>query len=112
MIMGHEIMHGYDVDGTMYDDESMRREWTTPEFLKKYTERTHCVRKSHKAAAVINDTVDSENLADLVGTALAHAAFASLPPLERNVRLPGLNLTAEQLFFIGNCATWCEWGRM
>ncbi|KAL1421100.1 hypothetical protein MTO96_023454 [Rhipicephalus appendiculatus] len=115
VIIGHEIMHGYDVGGTMYDDESMRREWRTPEFLKKYTERTLCLRKSHKAAvamkareAVINDTVDSENLADLVGTALAHAAFAALPPVERNVRLPGLNLTAEHLFFIGNCAKWCE----
>ncbi|KAL1474243.1 hypothetical protein MTO96_038135 [Rhipicephalus appendiculatus] len=59
--------------------------------------------------AVINDTADSENLADLVGTVLAHAAFASLPPVERNVTLPGLNLTAEHLFFIGHCAKWCEW---
>ncbi|KAL1421099.1 hypothetical protein MTO96_023453 [Rhipicephalus appendiculatus] len=97
-IMGHEIMHGYDVGGTMYDDESMQRAWATPEFLKNYTERTLCVRNSHKAAAamkarqaVINDTADSENLADLVGTVLAHAAFASLPPVERNVTLPGLN---------------------
>ncbi|KAL1421509.1 hypothetical protein MTO96_023072 [Rhipicephalus appendiculatus] len=78
VIIGHEIMHGYDVGGTMYDDASMKREWTTPEFLKKYTERTLCLRKSHKAA------------------------------LERNVRLPDLNLTSEHLFFIGNCAKWCE----
>ncbi|KAL3234117.1 hypothetical protein MRX96_048404, partial [Rhipicephalus microplus] len=58
--------------------------------------------------AVINDTVDSENLADLVGSAFAHVAFSSLPPVERNAKLPGLNMTAEQLFFIAYCAKWCE----
>ncbi|XP_075744107.1 neprilysin-2-like [Rhipicephalus microplus] len=108
-------MHGYDVGGTEYDDEGKEREWATPAFLKKYTERALCLRRSHKAAAaikarqaVINDTVDSENLADLVGSALAHVAFSSLPPVERNAKLPGLNMTAEQLFFIAYCAKWCE----
>ncbi|KAH7956736.1 hypothetical protein HPB52_012263 [Rhipicephalus sanguineus] len=112
--IGHEIMHGYDVGGSMYDEKSMQREWGTPEFMKKYTERTLCLRESHRAAeakkarqGVLNDTVDSENLADFVGTALAHAAFASLPSAERNLALPGLNLTAEHLFFIGSCAKLC-----
>ncbi|KAH7956735.1 neprilysin-1-like [Rhipicephalus sanguineus] len=115
MIIGHEMMHGYDKDGTEYDADGMRRQWATPVFLKKYTEREMCVRESHRAVetararqAALNDTIDSENVADLVGTRLAHAAFASLPPAERNVRLPGLNLTAEHLFFIGHCAKWCQ----
>ncbi|KAH8039016.1 hypothetical protein HPB51_004941 [Rhipicephalus microplus] len=58
--------------------------------------------------ADLDAIIDSENLADIVGVAIAHAAFASLPLAERNVTLPGLNLTAEHLFFISHCAKWCE----
>ncbi|KAH6932280.1 hypothetical protein HPB50_004153 [Hyalomma asiaticum] len=114
MVIGHEIMHGYDVGGSEYDDESTSRPWTTPEYLEKYVEKTLCLRESHKAAepkrarqSVLNDTIDSENLADLVGAVISHAAFSSLPPLERSMTLPGLNLTAEHLFFVSQCAKWC-----
>ncbi|XP_054929731.2 neprilysin-1-like [Dermacentor andersoni] len=108
-------MHGYDVKGTMYDASGTQRQWATPEFLANYTEKAICLRESHKAAkkmkarqAVLDDTLDSENLADFAGAAIAHAAYASLPALQRNLKLPGLNLTAEHLFFIGHCAKWCE----
>nr|XP_054929747.1 neprilysin-1-like [Dermacentor andersoni] len=115
MVVGHEIMHGYDVSGTMYDASGTQRQWATPEFLANYTEKALCLRQSHKAAKkmkarqdVLDDTLDSENLADFAGAAIAHAAYASLPALQRNLKLPSLNLTAEQLFFIGHCAKWCE----
>ncbi|KAL1448782.1 hypothetical protein MTO96_044001 [Rhipicephalus appendiculatus] len=61
-----------------------------------------------RAQQVALNQTDSENLADLVGTALAHTAFSSLPLSERNVTLPGLNFTAEHLFFISYCAKWCQ----
>ncbi|KAH7956174.1 hypothetical protein HPB52_006655 [Rhipicephalus sanguineus] len=57
---------------------------------------------------MVNDTLDSENLADFVGTLTAYAAFASLPPPERDIELSGLNMTAEQIFFISRCVQWCE----
>ncbi|XP_037268641.2 endothelin-converting enzyme 1 [Rhipicephalus microplus] len=115
MTTAHEIMHGYDVDGSEYDADNQVRKWTTPKFLKTYTERVICIRDSHKTVetrrarqADLDAIIDSENLADIVGVAIAHAAFASLPLAERNVTIPGLNLTAEHLFFISHCAKWCE----
>ncbi|XP_075744544.1 endothelin-converting enzyme homolog [Rhipicephalus microplus] len=115
MTTAHEIMHGYDVDGSEYDADNQVRKWTTPKFLKTYTERVICIRDSHKTVetrrarqADLDAIIVSENLADIVGVAIAHAAFASLPLAERNVTLPGLNLTAEHLFFISHCAKWCE----
>ncbi|XP_037565071.1 neprilysin-1 [Dermacentor silvarum] len=65
-------------------------------------------RKMKARQAVIDDTTDSENLADFAGCAIAHAAYASLPARQRKLTLPGLNLTAEHLFFVGHCAKWCE----
>ncbi|XP_075746289.1 neprilysin-1 isoform X5 [Rhipicephalus microplus] len=49
-IIAHEMMHGYDVDGINYGADGTPQEWVTPEFLEKYTERTLCLRESHKAA--------------------------------------------------------------
>ncbi|XP_054930823.1 endothelin-converting enzyme 1-like isoform X2 [Dermacentor andersoni] len=55
-----------------------------------------------------NDTIDSEILADLGGTPMAYSAFTSLPPSRRDTTLPGVAMTANQLFFVGHCTAWCE----
>ncbi|KAH6933937.1 hypothetical protein HPB50_019129 [Hyalomma asiaticum] len=55
----------------------------------------------------LSDWKDSENLADLVGTMISYAAFASLPRKYRDVKLVGLNMTSEQLFFMNQCVKWC-----
>ncbi|KAH7955871.1 hypothetical protein HPB52_004679 [Rhipicephalus sanguineus] len=114
-IMGHEIMHGYDVQGSNYDERSHFDPWRTEQIGQEYANRTFCIRRSHRAALkmrsqeeMVNDTRDSENLADFVGTLTAYAAFASLPPPERDIELSGLNMTAEQIFFISRCVQWCE----
>ncbi|XP_049276140.1 endothelin-converting enzyme homolog [Rhipicephalus sanguineus] len=56
---------------------------------------------------ILNDTVDSENLADLVGTRIAYTAFTSLSAEYEAETLAGLNMSAKQLFFINHCAKWC-----
>ncbi|KAL1460327.1 hypothetical protein MTO96_027563 [Rhipicephalus appendiculatus] len=114
-IMAHEIMHGYDVQGSNYDDRSHYEPWRSQEIGEEYTNRTFCIRRSHRAALkmrsaqeMVNDTLDSENLADFVGTLTTYAAFASLPSYERDIELSGLNMTAEHMFFISTCVKWCE----
>ncbi|KAH7958815.1 hypothetical protein HPB49_005430 [Dermacentor silvarum] len=52
--------------------------------------------------------MDSENLADWVGTITAYAAFAALSPSESNVTLAGLDMSAERLFYVNHCVTWCH----
>ncbi|KAL1487227.1 hypothetical protein MTO96_008172 [Rhipicephalus appendiculatus] len=114
-IMAHEIMHGYDVQGSNYDDRSHYEPWRTQKIEVEYTNRTFCIRRSHRAALkmrsaqeTVNDTLDSENLADFVGTLTTYAAFTSLPSYERDIELSGLNMTAEHIFFISSCVKWCE----
>ncbi|XP_065301391.2 neprilysin-1-like isoform X4 [Dermacentor albipictus] len=115
--IGHEIMHGFDVLGFEYDENNKFRSWATPEAKEHYLSEALCLRESHKRAqmhtqahsrqAALNDTVDSENLADLGGTLMAFSAFDSLAPPKRDVVLPALNLTARQLFFVFQCSKWC-----
>ncbi|XP_075539434.1 neprilysin-1-like [Dermacentor variabilis] len=113
-VVGHEIMHAYDVKGTEIDDNGINQPWVTPEFTKEYTQRALCLRQSHKEAIrlmsrqqVVNDTLDSENIADLVGVKVAYDAFTLLPYRERIMTLVGLNISANRLFFISHCIKWC-----
>ncbi|KAL3184012.1 hypothetical protein MRX96_006325 [Rhipicephalus microplus] len=108
MIIAHELMHAFDIRGI--DSEP----WATNAFMKRYTERALCLRKSHKSVLslsrrqdMLNDTVDSENLADLVGTRIAYTAFTSLPAEHKAHTLAGLNMSEKQLFFIIHCTKFC-----
>ncbi|KAL3206107.1 hypothetical protein MRX96_040416 [Rhipicephalus microplus] len=55
----------------------------------------------------LNDTADSENIADLGGTLMAFGAFNTLARSQRDVVLPAVSLTDRQLFFVFQCAKWC-----
>ncbi|KAL1415640.1 hypothetical protein MTO96_029127 [Rhipicephalus appendiculatus] len=111
-IIGHEIMHGFDVKGIQ--DLEGYKPHDTDDVMKEYTKRALCLRKSHKSVLylidqeeMLNETLDDENLADLVGTKIAYEAFASLLPPYRDEILAGLYMSAEQLFFFNRCAKQC-----
>ncbi|KAL1468171.1 hypothetical protein MTO96_041657, partial [Rhipicephalus appendiculatus] len=108
-LVGHEFMHAFDVFNVDYEF------WEAEEVRKEYTKRALCLRRSHRSVLslsgqdeALDDTIDSENLGDLVGTMIAYAAFAALPEKIRIVRLSGLNMSSEQLFFINHCIKWCS----
>ncbi|KAL1467501.1 hypothetical protein MTO96_026021 [Rhipicephalus appendiculatus] len=107
-IIAHEFMHAYDVRNAnpIY--------WRTKSFKDEYTKRAFCLRSSHKSVLSLSrqqeeldDTTDSENLCDLVGTVVAHAAYSSLPEKYKSETLAGLNTSSEQLFFISRCLNLC-----
>ncbi|XP_075744545.1 endothelin-converting enzyme homolog [Rhipicephalus microplus] len=117
--MAHEIMHGYDADGSYYDENGAFDPWGTEEFAVAFTNRTICVRRSYKSVEklmarqnILDDVIDSEQLADFVGVRVAHKAYNSLPADERLMQLPGVDMTAERLFFISHCVKLCEDQRM
>ncbi|KAL1484093.1 hypothetical protein MTO96_032771 [Rhipicephalus appendiculatus] len=56
----------------------------------------------------LSDELDSENLADLVGTKMAYDAFESLASEQRDQNLAGLNMSVQQVFFFNHCAKWCS----
>ncbi|KAL1485050.1 hypothetical protein MTO96_032208 [Rhipicephalus appendiculatus] len=92
-IVGHEMMHAFDVTGKGYDENATIRPWASTSFTREYTERALCVRRSHRAVIrqrareEVDDFTDSENLADFVGVRLAYKAFSSLPQHQRRLTL-------------------------
>lgn len=58
-------------------------------------------------AYIPNLNIDAELLHVLAATSSSYEAFRTLPASQINRVLPTLNYTAEQLFFVVNCALRC-----
>ncbi|KAH7957571.1 hypothetical protein HPB52_020283 [Rhipicephalus sanguineus] len=50
-IVGHEMMHAYDVTGIDYDENAKHWNWRSAAFTREYTKRALCLRRSHRSAA-------------------------------------------------------------
>ncbi|KAL1441927.1 hypothetical protein MTO96_031083 [Rhipicephalus appendiculatus] len=113
-IVGHEMMHAFDVQGLRYNDQRKYERWASTEFMKEYTKRAMCLRQMHRTVArqrarqELSSYYDSENLADLVGVRIAYGGFSALPRRQRMRILQSTNISAERLFFIGHCVKWCR----
>ncbi|XP_069671144.1 endothelin-converting enzyme homolog [Periplaneta americana] len=120
-IVGHEITHGFDSVGRLYDKFGTEFDWWTNETSAKFDERAQCIVDQYNSYFVpeINKTVDGmktlrENIADNGGVREAYRAFQKLKLRRRleaatTPRLPGLEqYSAEQLFFIGYASMWCR----
>jgi putative endopeptidase len=59
VVIGHEMTHGFDDEGSKYDGNGNLREWQTAEDRKAFTERTDCVANEYsgfEAAAAKGET--------------------------------------------------------
>ncbi|CAN7983380.1 unnamed protein product [Ixodes hexagonus] len=111
-IFGHEVMHAFDVRGIDIDDQGLVGDWMTPSARKEYESRTLCLRDDHvrvlyRRSGLLNDTLDSENLADFVGATTAYKAYESVSARRREA-VSGLPYRPDQLFFLSYCLKWCE----
>ncbi|XP_064460491.1 neprilysin-11-like isoform X2 [Ornithodoros turicata] len=109
-VVGHEVMHGYDVTGSMIDDQGWQRDWWSGSARDHYVTHALCLRASYRRARhgveELNDTLDSENLADFSGLIIASRAYR-MADSSGETRLPGLPFGPSQLFFLAHCYKWC-----
>ncbi|KAH7945598.1 hypothetical protein HPB49_013243 [Dermacentor silvarum] len=113
-IVGHEIMHGYDVDGIYVDPINGTIVDAPTSSMFQYIQRVYCLRQTYlkaeaeRAAITVDDVIDSEGFADFTGLQLAYAAYERLTPRERLALVPDVGLSAEQTFFVAHCLKWCD----
>ncbi|KAH6929475.1 hypothetical protein HPB50_000343 [Hyalomma asiaticum] len=113
-IIGHEIMHGYDVDAIRLDAFGRLIPIANTSSMLQYQLRVFCLRQTYlqaeaeRALVLVDDKLDSEGFADFTGLQLAYAAYKRLEPRERLAVVPGVGLTAEQTFFVAHCLKWCD----
>jgi len=122
-VIGHEITHGFDDHGRLYDKTGNLRAWWRRETGDKYTERAHCMLRQYgnftvraRPGCAAGGRVDGlhtmgENIADNGGVMLAYGAYRrwSAARREPEPRLPGLDeYTPGQMFWISAANVWCS----
>lgn len=120
VVIGHEMTHGFDDQGSKYDGHGNLREWQTAEDRKAFEERTGCVADEYSGfeAAPAHDGQPQqklngkltlgENTADNGGLRIAFMA------LEDTLKAEGKTLdekiggyTEAQRYFLGFAQVWC-----
>ncbi len=113
-VIGHEISHGFDDQGSQYDEKGNLRDWWTDEDRKRFGEKTKALIAQYDAYEVAGYHVNGaltlgENIADNSGLAIAYKAYRiSLNGQEPRV-IDGL--TGDQRFFMGFAQAWQEKNR-
>lgn len=109
-VIGHEISHGFDDQGSQYDGLGNLRDWWTKEDHEKFAAKTKALVAQYSAFSplpgyhVNGELTLGENIADNSGLAIAYKAYKlSLKGAEP----PVINgLTGDQRFFMGFAQVW------
>ncbi len=114
--VGHEMTHGFDDQGSLYDEIGNRRDWFTPQDRANFDKMTSCeVAEYDRFEAAPGLKLDGrlsvgENTADNGGLRIAYRALQDLQkhqsPAQQRSTVDGY--TEDQRFFLGFAQSWCE----
>ncbi|XP_025992063.2 neprilysin-4 isoform X3 [Solenopsis invicta] len=116
VVIGHEITHGFDDKGRLFDKDGNLHRWWKDEAINGFHRRAQCLIDQYARYTVTEvgmqiDGVNTqgENIADNGGIKQAFRAYERW--LHSNDRkdetLPGISATGKQLFFLNFAQVWC-----
>ena len=110
-IIGHEIGHGFDDQGSLFDGSGRIANWWTPESKKAFTARTATLGKQYDSYEPVPGVhikgalTMGENIGDLGGIEMAYAAYHRY--LAKHGPAPVIGgLTGDQRFFLAFAQAW------
>jgi putative endopeptidase len=107
---GHEITHGFDDQGSKYDEKgNLHNWWTTQDSTQFYSKTKMIVKQFNNYIAIdslhINgELTQGENIADLGGIVMGYEAFKKTNQYKNKEIIAGLN--PDQRFFLGYAFAW------
>jgi putative endopeptidase len=111
VVIGHEMTHGFDDQGRMYDKDGNLKDWWTKVDADNFKKQTQVLIDQYSSIKVLNDlTVDGkltigENIADLGGVNVSYTAFLkTLAGKDINEKIDGFTL--PQRFFLSYAQVW------
>jgi putative endopeptidase len=109
-VIGHEISHGFDDQGSKFDANGNLKMWWTPETRKKFDERTALVVQQFDGYVAIDSLhvngklTLGENIGDLAGLSIAYTALEKALTGKPRPLIDGF--TPEQRFFLAWAQIW------
>ncbi len=108
-VIGHEMGHGFDDQGSLFDGDGNLSSWWTDEDREKFNARTAILIEQYNNYTVLDGTANvngeltqGENIGDLSGLSIAYKAYKNAYP--ENVTIDGL--TSDERFFFGWAQIW------
>jgi putative endopeptidase len=108
--IGHEMTHGFDDQGALFDGHGYLKNWWAPSDIKKFQAAVKCVADQYSQYTVADGVhvqgklVTGEAIADQGGLILALRAFHAQPAFANAKTIDGF--TPDQQFFIAYGHSW------
>ncbi len=114
VVIGHEMTHGFDDQGSKYDGAGNVRSWWTAEDRAKFNQRTECEAKEFDGFEPVAGThlnghlTLGENTADNGGLHVAYLALHKelAKAGTESAKIDGFS--QDQRYFLGYAQVWCE----
>lgn len=111
-VIGHELTHGFDDQGRLFDKEGNLKDWWTPEDAKAFEQRAQCLVNEYNDFVAVDDVhlngklTLGENTADNGGLRIADMALQSALAGKQPEKIDGFS--EEQRLFLGWGQIWCQ----
>ncbi|CAH1789738.1 unnamed protein product [Owenia fusiformis] len=116
MVVGHELTHGFDNRGRKFDKVGNMVNWWTNKSAEAYEVRSKCIEDQYSKYTILGKHVNGkttlgENIADNGGVNIAFKAYEKWRSEQSGNQpvLPALNMTNNQLFYLGFAQVWCSY---
>lgn len=107
---GHEITHGFDDQGSKYDELGNLNNWWMPEDSARFFSKTKLVIDQFSEYVAVDslringDMTQGENIADIGGIMMGYEAFQQTKQYREKQEIAGLS--ADERFFLGYALAW------
>ena len=112
VVIGHEMTHGFDDQGRLFDAEGNMTNWWTAEDEAKFKEKTAVLVKQYSEVEILpglhadGQLTLGENIADHGGVSIAYTALHNALGDTLPADLDGFNV--DQRFFLGFAHLWAQ----
>ena len=112
VVIGHEMTHGFDDQGSLFDKDGNMNNWWTAEDRAAFVEKTKVLVDQFNEVEIVPGLMANgaltlgENIADHGGVSVAWTALHNA--LGDQVPAPIDGFTAEQRFFLGYARVWAQ----
>ena len=111
VVIGHELTHGFDDEGSQFDADGNLRDWWTPKDKEQFNKLEECFVNEYDSFVVVDDVhikgklTLGENTADNGGLRISHMALLDVLASHPEKTVEGF--TPDQRFFLGYAQIWC-----
>jgi predicted metalloendopeptidase len=114
VVIGHELTHGFDDQGSKFDADGNLNNWWTDADRAEFEQRTSCMADEYSSFVAVDDVhlngrlTLGENTADNGGIRIALMALRRAMAEDAAKKQAKNGFTPEQRFFLSFAQIWCQ----